>query len=484
MRAACRAAIRKIKTRRFKIERGEVIRRFSMNGEGREWPLPAQQCHRKTHKPRCIRARFGQHIIIACHQRHAQAGFDLPGMKAARLHRQAIRAAPGGKRNIRHEKRKGSGGGFSTAGFCLPRRDHIKPRRGIAQQISKRQRMTREAIGCAALQFRTTFPQHAPALFADILRHPLIQSLARTPAFAERDQIAFGKPHQAKLQFLDIHRRHTKARRLTAWQDESTVFKDNARTAIRHGDGQRRIGAEVTAFARQASAQDQACGLAPGQAAHAKLICFAFDGEVRQGRVSAHPIFRAPITAPRGRDGEGDAGARRFGIRLRRDAPHQHACGATCHIKRFLVARIIGQAFHHRFKSLHLLREAILPAERFGNQQQGRNLGLSARGELKGAPGGLQSAVILGRRAGKLCFSQRQPMIGIAIAKPDAFFQGNGSGGEITPRGGILRAAFGSGALLRRATGREAPLQALLIGAGFLGQAGQLKALRPGKGRG
>jgi hypothetical protein len=133
------------------------------------------------------------------------------------------------------------------------------------------------------------------------------------------------------------------------------------------------------------------------------------------------------------------------------------------------VARIIGQAFYYRFKRLHLLRQTILPPECFGDQQQRRNFGLSARDELKGAPGGLQGAVILGRRAGKLCFSQRQPMIGIAIAKPDAFFQGSGSGGEISPRGGILRAPFGAGALLRRATGGEAALQALLIGAGFLG---------------
>jgi hypothetical protein len=106
---------------------------------------------------------------------------------------------------------------------------------------------------------------------------------------------------------------------------------------------------------------------------------------------------------------------------------------------------------------------------------------------LKGTPGSLQGAAILRRRAGKLCFSQSQPMIGIAIAKPDAFFQGSGSGGEISPRGGILRAPFGAGALLRRATGGEAALQALLIGAGFLGQARQIKTLRPsgdgGKGQ-
>ena len=148
------------------------------------------------------------------------------------------------------------------------------------------------------------------------------------------------------------------------------------------------------------------------------------------------------------------------------------------------MARIIGQAFYYRFKRLHLLRQTILPPECFGDQQQRRNFGLSPRGELKGAPGGLQSAVILGRRAGKLCFSEGQPMIGIAIAKPDAFFQGSSSSSEIAPRGGILRAPFGAGALLRRATGGEAALQALLIGAGFLGQAGQIKALRPGKGWG
>ena len=177
-------------------------------------------------------------------------------LKAARLHRKPIGAAPGGQRNIRHEKRKGSGGGFSTAGFRLPCRDHIKPRRGIAQQIRKRQRMARQAIRRTTLQFCAAFPQHAPALFADILRHPLIQSLTRTPAFAERQQIAFGKPYQAKLQFFDIHRGDAKARRLAAWQDEGAVFKNNARAAIRHGDGKRRIGAEVTAFTRQTSAQD------------------------------------------------------------------------------------------------------------------------------------------------------------------------------------------------------------------------------------
>ena len=242
--------------------------------------MPAQQCHRKARKPRCIRARFGQYIIIACHQRHAQARFYLARLKAARLHRKPIGAAPGGQRNIRHEKRKGSGGGFATPAFRLPRRDHIKPRRSITQQISKRQRMTREAIGCAALQFCAAFPQNAPALFADILSHPLIQSLTRTPAFAERQQIAFGKPYQAKLQFLDIHRRHTKARGLAARQDEGTVFEYDARAAIRHGDGKRRIGAQIAAFTRQASAQDQPRGLAPGQATHAKLIRFAFDGEV------------------------------------------------------------------------------------------------------------------------------------------------------------------------------------------------------------
>ena len=96
MRAARRASIRKIKTRCFKIERGEIIRRFGMNGEGCQWPLPAQQRDWKTREPRCIRARFGQHIIIARHQRNTQAGFYLPRLKAARLHRKPIRAAPGG----------------------------------------------------------------------------------------------------------------------------------------------------------------------------------------------------------------------------------------------------------------------------------------------------------------------------------------------------------------------------------------------------
>ena len=312
----------------------------------------------------------------------------------------------------------------------------------------------------------------------------MIQSLTRTPAFAERKQIAFGKPHQAKLQFLDIHCRHTKARRLAARQDEGAVFKDNARAAIRHGDGKRRIGAQITAFTRQTSAQNQPRGLAPGQSTHAKLIRFAFDGEVGQGQVSAHPIFGTPITAARGRDGEGDAGTRRFGIWLRCDAPHQHAGGAARGIKFCLVARIIGQAFHHGFKRFNLLRQTILAAQRFGNQQQRRNFGLSARGELKGAPGGLQGAVILRRCARKLRFSERQPMICIAIAKPDAFFQGRGGGGEITPRSRILCAAFGPRALLRRAAGGEAALQALLVGAGFLRQARQIKALRPGKGRG
>ena len=143
------------------------------------------------------------------------------------------------------------------------------------------------------------------------------------------------------------------------------------------------------------------------------------------------------------------------------------------------MARVIRQAFHHRFQSFHLLCQTILPAQRFSNQQQGGHFGLSARGELKGAPGGLQGAVVFRRRARKLRFSQRQPMIGIAIAKPDAFFQGSGGGGEIAPCSGILRAAFGSGALLRRAAGGEAALQALLIDAGFLRQARQIKTLRP-----
>ena len=339
-----------------------------MNGEGRQGPLPTQQCDWKARKPRCIRARFGQHIIIARHQRNTQARFYLARLKAARLHRKPIGATPGGQRNIRYEKREGSGSGFSTPAVRLPRRDQIKPWRGITQQIRKRQRMAREAIGCAAQQFCAAFPQNAPALFADILRHPLIQSLTRTPAFAERQQIAFGKPYQAKLQFFDIHCRHTKARGLAARQDEGAVFEYNARAAIRHGDGKRRIGAQIAAFTRQASAQDQPRGLAPGQATHAKLIRFAFDGEVRQGRVSAHPIFGTPITAARGRDGEGDAGARWFGIRLRRDAPHQHAGGAARGIKRFFVARVIGQAFYHRFKRLHLLRQTILPTECFGDQ--------------------------------------------------------------------------------------------------------------------
>ena len=75
-------------------------------------------------------------------------------------------------------------------------------------------------------------------------------------------------------------------------------------------------------------------------------------------------------------------------------------------------------------------------------------------------------------------------MIGIAIAKPDAFFQGSSSSSEIAPRGGILRAPFGSSALLWRTAGGEAALQALLVGTGFLGQAGQVKTLRPGNDRG
>ena len=143
MRTACRAAIRKIETRRFKIERGEVIRRFGMNSEGRERPLPTQQCDWKTRKPRFIRARFRQHIIIARHQRHAQPGFHLARMKAARLHRQPIGTAPGGECDIRHEKRKGRGRRFPAPAFRLPCRDEVKPRRGITQQISQRQRMAR-----------------------------------------------------------------------------------------------------------------------------------------------------------------------------------------------------------------------------------------------------------------------------------------------------------------------------------------------------
>jgi putative heme-binding domain-containing protein len=61
------------------------------------------------------------------------------------------------------------------------------------------------------------------------------------------------------------------------------------------------------------------------------------------------------------------------------------------------LARIIGQAFHHRFQSFNLLRKPILPAQRFGNQQQRGHFRLSARGELKGTPGGLQGAVIFRR---------------------------------------------------------------------------------------
>ena len=305
-------------------------------------------------------------------------------------------------------------------------------------------------------------------MFADVLSHPLIQSLTRTPTFAQRDQIAFGNTDQSKLQFLDIHGRHTKARRLTARQDEGAVFEYNARAAVRHGDGKRRIGAKISAFTRQASAQNNARGLPPRQATHAKLIRFAFNGEVWQRRFSAHPIFRAPIAAPCRRDGEANTSACRFSIRFRGDAPHQHASRAPRGFQSGFLAGIIGQAFHHRFQSFNLLRKPILPAQRFGNQQQWGHFRLSARGELKGTPGGLQGAVIFRRRAGKLCFGQSQPMIRRAIAKPDAFFPGAGGGSEITSRRGILRAAFCGGALLRRATGGEAPLQALLIGAGFL----------------
>jgi hypothetical protein len=75
-------------------------------------------------------------------------------------------------------------------------------------------------------------------------------------------------------------------------------------------------------------------------------------------------------------------------------------------------------------------------------------------------------------------------MIGIAVAKANAFFPSGGSGGKITPRDGILRAAFRGRALLRCAAGGETALQALLIGTGFLRQTRQIKTLRPGNGWG
>jgi hypothetical protein len=483
MRAAGGATVGQVEGGGFEREGRDVVGGLGVDRDGRHGAGAAHQRNGEAHQAIGAGAGFRQDLVVAGHQHDAQAGGDGGGLQGARLHRQPVGTAPGGQADIGDEE--GQGGRLAAAAprFILAQHQQVGARAGGAQHIGQRQDGTMRAVGFDALELGAAFPQYAAHLLADVLGGPGFQALARRPVAAQRHQVALGHAHDAHGHAGDIDGGDAHARLLPAREDEGGGVEGDARVAVGHGDAHGGFLAQVLAvLARQAGAQDDARGGAPGQAGDAEQVALAFHRQVRDRRVGTHPVLRLPVGAARRRVGEGDAGAGGVGIGLGRDAADQHAGGAAGGFQPLLVLGAVG-AFQDGFQRLDLLDGAVEAAQGFGDDHQRGDFRFAIGGELEGAPAGLQGTLVVRRVGGELRLRQRQPMVAVGLAHADAFFPGARGGGVVAPAFRLAGAQFRRGALLLGCSGGESACHLLLVGRGIARQPRQVEALRGGEAR-
>ena len=210
------------------------------------------------------------------------------------------------------------------------------------------------------------------------------------------------------------------------------------------------------------------------QAGGADLAPLTRDRKAGDGGFSPDPVGRLPVGALRGRHGEADAGAGRFGLGIGRDTGDEHAGGAPGIGQQGGVAGVVGRANHHRLQHQQLLRQPVQPLQRLRHQQQRGNFGQACRHCHEVQPGRLQGATVLRRGAGQLGPCQREVLLGAGLGHADPLLPGGSGLRPVAAALGGGRPVFGGNPLLCGAAGREAALQIGAVGLRIIRHAGQV----------
>ena len=478
MRAARGTPVRQVEGRGLKVECGEIRPIRRMDRDGREPGPAAQQRRGEAGEARIIRRRFAQHLIVARDQRHANTGLHSGRAKRTRLHRHAIGAAPRDQADIGDDDRQRRRRLARCIAIARAQGEDEKPRRRGAQDVGQRQRGALGAVHLKARDLGAAFPQQSAGLLGEQLGRVGLHRLPRLPGLPQAHEVALRHPDQPDRHGGDIGAAERNPRLLSARQDMRALVEGEARRAVRHrhrqhlGAGERRV-----VLAGHAGAEGQARGAAPGQAGHAELIALAHYGEVGDGGLGANPVAGRPILAPRGRQGEGDAGTRGFGFRLRPQSGGEQPDLASRGREPRLQGGVRGRTLGRCGDGFQHLRLAVQHAQGIGHHQQGGDFRRPGRDDGEGDPGRHQRARRIGRAAGQVQPPQRHPGFGRHRARGEALLPPQDGGGDVVLPLGLDGARLGGGAGLRVGAG-EAALQFGPIGAGVALQPRQFERAR------
>ncbi len=329
-----------------------------------------------------------------------------------------------------------------------------------------------------ARQLHRARPHHAAPGLGQVVRREGVHRLARPPLAAEGDEGALGDPHHFEPRGGDVDERERHARLLPAREEEGAGVEGQPRGAVGHRHRHGRLAVEAQpVLRRQALAQHQPRRGAVRQARDAQIFPLARHRKAGQWRLGAHPVRGLPVRAPRGRDGEAQAGAGRLGLRLDVHPRDQHARGAARLGQLALERGVRRVALERPAQGVELLQGPVQALHRLRDHQERRDLGRPGGDEREGLPAGLRGSPGLGRGAAELRAGQREPVLGPRLAGRDPLLPGLGGGGPVVAPLGRRGAGLGGGALRRRGAGGKAGFERLLVARGVARQAGEVHGL-------
>ncbi len=410
MRQPGHSTIGQIERGAAEIEQGVVVAAQHLDRAGRDRAVAMHQRRGEAADAVGVGGGLAKDLVVLGEQAQRDSGPRAGVGIASHLHGQPVGAAPDRGRKIGAQDHLHAGRRIrrAVAGRGAQR---VEAGAGTGERIGHWQRGVCAAVRLPVRYVRAALPDNASGLFADPLGVPGLDRLAEPGAPHEADDVALGQARESQFDAGEVDSAQPDGRGLAARQQEHARVEVDARAAIAHGDVQCGVLHQAEAgLAGHAGAQHDPRGRAGGQAGDADLIALARHGRALCRRIEAHPVLGVEIVATGGGDGEIDAGARRFGLRLGGDAADKDAGGAAGFIQLLHDRLVIRRAFGSGLQGLDRLRRPVQRSQRVGHQQQRRHFGCTAVGGGEVLPGGLEGAAGLGRRAAHLRLGQRQPL--------------------------------------------------------------------------
>ena len=211
---------------------------------------------------------------------------------AAHLHRQPVRAAPGGGGEIGAQDHLRRGRDIRRA-VARQRLQGVEAGSGGLQRVGDRQGGALRGVAVGLRDVGRALPDDIAEGVGDLVGGVILDVVAEAVVAQERDGVALGQPHQPQLDRGDVGGGQRHRRRLVARQHEQARVEQDAGRTVRHLDRQRGVLGEREAVLRRAGRRAGSAASSPRSA-----------GRRRRSRL---PRASPPHPAPAGRGGPSPA---------------------------------------------------------------------------------------------------------------------------------------------------------------------------------